>query len=350
MRCGQAVADRCRGGIMARKKITSPFPKKFSDRQWSRYVRQGRDLIEQQTQLQFALGDMALKMIPIDSHGGNRGVFTVMDKFADQIGTNVHTLLEYRHVAHAWPAGERVPGVAWSVHRAFDAMDERVEIIHNPPRGAQRWTEDAALSWAGRLPNRPLTREEKLDRVRTLMRADEHATEAVEELIRRPDVAERVMANPSNQRILYRAHHEQRQQAAAARFAAAHETATDEPETYLPPAGGQRPAPGPDEPGPASDREDMRRMERREAAVDYQRASREVLELIGSGTTFLVDLQRMIPGLHVAEFTEREVRAVLDNHRRIRAALDWCDSALSTGDKTMDEELAHILSEGDDES
>ncbi|MEU5163857.1 DUF6192 family protein [Streptomyces sp. NPDC020875] len=317
---------------MAKTKINSPFPKKFTDRQWARFVKQGRDLVDEETRIQFSLGDLTLKMVPVRAPGGNQGVFMVLDRFADQIGSNVHTLMDYRHVAHVWPPDQRVRGVAWSVHRAFDALEDRFDLIHNPPNGADRWTEDAALSRAGRLPQRPLTKAEKLDRVRTLMRENENASEAVGELIRRPDVAHKVMADPSNQRILYRAHHEQRQEAAAARFAASHEW---------------------DRGGAVENEEEeateVRQVSRRESAVDYQRASSEVLELIGSGTTFLVDLQRMIPGLHVAEFTEREVRAILDNHRRIRAALDWCDSALSTGDKTMDDELARILSEGDDQ-
>ncbi|MEV1091198.1 DUF6192 family protein [Streptomyces microflavus] len=321
---------------MVRTKIISPFPKKFSDRQWARFVKQGRDLVEEETRIQFALGDLTVKMAPFRGSGGNQGVFAVLDRYADQIGSNVHTLMDYRKVAHAWPPAERVAGVAWSVHRAFESLEDRFEVIHHPPSGAERWTEDAALSHAGRLPSRPLTKEEKLDRVRTLLRGDDYATEAVEEMIRRPDVASQVMANPSNQRILYRAHHEQREQAASARFAEAQQR--------------QQPVTGLGAQAPESDRaEGALPAARREPAVDYQRASREVLELIGSGTTFLVDLQRMIPGLHVSEFTEREVRAVLDNHRRIRAALDWCDSALATGDKSMDDELARILSEGDDE-
>ncbi|MFE3584628.1 DUF6192 family protein [Streptomyces vinaceus] len=309
---------------MARTRLISPFPKQFTDRQWGRYVKQGRDMVEEDTSIQFRLGDLTLKMIKPKGRGINQGVFRVLDRFADEIGSNVNTLVNYRHVAMAWPPDQRVVGVPWKVHAAFDALPDRFEVIRHPPEGKERWTENLALSRAGRLPNQPLTKEEKLDRVRTLMREDESASKAVEEMIRRPDVAQRVMSSPSNQRILYRAHHEQREQAAAARFAAAHER--DEVEV-----------------------EEVRQLRRREPAVDYQRASSEVLELIGSGTAFLVDLQRMIPGLHVAEFTEREVRAVLDNHRRIRAALDWCDSALSTGDKSMDEELARILSEGDEQ-
>ncbi|MEU0002644.1 DUF6192 family protein [Streptomyces microflavus] len=323
---------------MVRTKIVSPFPKQFSDRQWARYVKQGRELVEEESSLQFRLGDLSLKMVEHSPRSVGRGVFLVLDRYADTIGINVHTLMNYRHVAHAWPPDKRVAGTSWSVHQALSALPDRFEVILNPPEGKDRWTEDAALSRAGRLPHRPLTKDEKLDRVKTLMREDESASEAVESLIQRPDVAHRVMSNPSNQRILYRAHHEQRQEAAAARFAAAHEPNLEDTE---------------DGSGLAYEQSDeptaQEQVRRREPAVDYQRASSEVLELIGSGTTFLVDLQRMIPGLHVSEFTEREVRAVLDNHRRIRAALDWCDSALSTGDKSMDDELARILSEGDDE-
>lgn len=325
---------------MVRTRIVSPFPKQFSDRQWARYVKQGRELVEEESSLQFRLGDLSLKMVEHSPHNIGRGVFLVLDRYADTIGINVHTLMSYRTVAHAWPPDKRAPGTSWAVHKALAALPDRFEVILNPPEGKDRWTEDAALSRAGRLPHRPLTKDEKLDRVRTLLREDESASEAVESLIQRPDVAHRVMSNPSNQRILYRAHHEQRQEAAAARFAAAHEPVpSDSEEDYAPDYED-------DDETEAAPREEVRR---REPAVDYQRASSEVLELIGSGTTFLVDLQRMIPGLHVSEFTEREVRAVLDNHRRIRAALDWCDSALSTGDKSMDDELARILSEGDDE-
>ena len=316
-------------------KITSPFPKKFTDRQWARYVRQGRDLVSEETRIQFALGDLTLKMVEQRGNGVAHGVFQVMDRFADQISANLNTLFTYRHVAIAWPPEERIPGVPFSVHKALDALGDRFEVIHHPPDGSDRWTENAALSAAGRAPHRPLTKAEKLDRVRVLVREDENASEAVEEMIRRPDVAHKVMSDPSNQRILYRAHHEQRVEAANARFAAAHEPQDED----------QYEAEVADEV-----EEDRREIQRREPTVDYQRASAEVLELLGSGTSFLVDLQRMIPDMHVTEFTEREVRAVLDNHRRIRAALDWCDSALSTGDTSMDEGLARILSEGDEEA
>ncbi|MFE7607055.1 DUF6192 family protein [Streptomyces celluloflavus] len=311
---------------MAASKITSPFPQRFTDRQWVRFVKQGKDLVEEESQVQFRLGDLTLKMVPVQRPGANnqRGVFPVLDRFADEIGINVHTLLTYRHTATAWPPEHRAPGLSWSIHRALDACGDRFEVIINPPQGITKWTEDKALSYAGRLPHRPLTKAEKLDRVRVLLDQDENAAEAISELIKRPDVAHRVMSNDANKRILYRAHHEQRMEAAGSRLAAAYEEETEEGE------------------------ETTREVRRREPVVDYTRASSEVLELIGMGTSFLVEMQRLIPELHVAEFTDREVRAILDNHRRIRAALDWCDTVVATGDKTMDEELARILGEGDE--
>ncbi|MDH6711374.1 hypothetical protein P3T27_008132 [Kitasatospora sp. MAA19] len=310
---------------MPAKTIESPFPKQFTDRQWVRYVRQGRDLVEEGSSIQFRLGDLTLKMIPaLGREAGNRGVFMVLDRFADEIGINVHTLIEYRHQSTAWPPDKRAPGVSWSIHRSLDAVEDRFDVIHNPPDG-ERWTEDKALRFAGRLPNRPLTKTEKLDRVRTLLNQDEYAAEAVSEMLKRPNVAHQVMANRETQRIVYRAHHEQRLQAAQARFTAAHEHEQEE-----------------------EVEEPVREVRRREPAVDYTRASAEVLELIGMGTTFLVEMQRLIPNLHIAEFTDREVRAILDNHRRIRAALDWCDTVVTTGEKSMDDELARILGEGDD--
>lgn len=311
---------------MSTKTTTSPFPKQFTDRQWTRYVKQGREIVEVDSGAQFRLGDVTLKMIPyVGSHGGNRGVFIVLDRYADEIGINVHTLLKYRHNSIAWPPDKRASDVSFSIHEALNALEDRFDVIHNPPAGSDRWTEDKALSFAGRLPHRPLTKAEKLDRVRVLMDQDENAAEAVAELLKRPTVARRVMSSTENQRIVYRAHHEQRVEAAQARYAAAHED-TEEEEVA----------------------EEVREVRRREPVIDYTRASTEVLELIGMGTTFLVEMQRLIPSLHVAEFTDRETRAILDNHRRIRAALDWCDTVITTGEKSMDDELARILGEGDD--
>ncbi|MEV4507294.1 DUF6192 family protein [Streptomyces klenkii] len=74
-------------------------------------------------------------------------------------------------------------------------LEDQFELIINPPQGITQWTDDKALRVAGRLPHRPLTKAEKLDRVRVLPEQDENAAEAVSELIKRPDGAHRVMSN-----------------------------------------------------------------------------------------------------------------------------------------------------------
>ncbi|MEV4507293.1 hypothetical protein [Streptomyces klenkii] len=99
---------------MTASKITSPFPQRFTDRQRARYIRQGKDLVEEETQIQFRLGDLTLKMVPVQHTGTSdqRDVFPVPDRCADEIGINVHTLLGYRHVSVKWPPKHRAPGVS----------------------------------------------------------------------------------------------------------------------------------------------------------------------------------------------------------------------------------------------
>ncbi|WP_331755522.1 DUF6192 family protein [Streptomyces sp. NBC_01643] len=250
---------------MVREKLISPFLQRYTDRRWGRYVRQGRDLALEESRIQFKLGDITLKTVHKSEPGEKRGAFTILDRYADHIGINVHTLLGYRFTAMQWPPEHREPGVSWSVHRALESLDDRFELIQEPPNGADHWTEDTALRRAGRLPHRPLTKEEELDRVRTLLTNSENALGAVDEIIRRPDVAHRVMANPANQRIRYRTHHEQRMEAAADRLAAAHERDSKPADS------------GPWEQKETTTAHPQPPARLREPAVDYQRASREAL-------------------------------------------------------------------------
>ncbi|MGN9847573.1 DUF6192 family protein, partial [Nonomuraea sp. H19] len=82
---------------------------------------------------------------------------------------------------------------------------------------------------------------------------------------------------------------------------------------------------------------------RKESVVENTVASRQVLELLALGTAFYSGMQDLIPTLRVAEITEQARKAILDNHRRVRAVVDWCDTVLATGDTSMDEQLTRIL-------
>lgn len=294
----------------------SPFPEQYTDQQWARYVSEGRDLVDQETRIQFAIGDLTLKMIKAHPHDGDHGVFRVLDRYAEEIGIPFKTLTSYRHMAVAWPEDKRVPSIAYAVHKALDACPDRFEVIHHPPAGKDRWTVDDALRHAGRTPHTVENQEERLDRVRSLLREEEHAAAAVNDLIHRPAVAEQVMSNPSTRRAIFQANLDR-----------------------IRPHDQQTPA----------DSNGGHERPRRDSLVEDTVASRQVLEILGLGTSFYTGMQDLIPHLRVAEFTERAKQTILENHRRVRAIADWCDTVIATGDTTMDEQLVRIL-EGDDPS
>jgi len=303
--------------MTAKKKDKSPFPEKYTDRQWARYVAKGRDLVEQETRVQFALGDVTLDMIKPHPRDGDHGVYRVLDRYADEIGIPFDTLRTYRHIAMAWPKDERVPHVPYAVHVALDACPDRFEIIHQPPEGKDRWTLDDALRRAGRTPHTVGNDEERLDRVRSLLRDEDQAAAAVNDLIHRPEVAERVMTNRSTRRAIF--------QASLGGTRPRNTRATES-------TAGQ---------GSAGSR--------RKSLVEDTIGSRQVLEILGLGTAYYTRMQDIIPHLRVAEFTEDAKRTISENHRRVRAIIDWCDTVIATGDTTMDEQLARLL-EGDDPS
>ncbi|MEU7457567.1 DUF6192 family protein [Streptosporangium roseum] len=314
--------------MAAKPKIESPFPEKFTNAQWARFVAEGRDLVEEETRIQFALGDLTLKMIPCHYHEGDHGVGRVLEYYADQIGLAYDTLCSYRHMAIAWPVGTRASGVPYSVHRALDACPDRFEVILHPPDGKDRWDLDDALRYAERTPHTPVNSKERLARVRFLLREEEVAAEAINDLvIHRPNVAERVMSNPDTRSAIWRAN-------------------VERPRPAGPPApAGSYGGYGRREPD--RDDEPPRLPEPRPSLVEDTIASRQVLELLGLGTVFAVSMQDLIPKLRVSDFSANAKQAIKDNHRRVRAVLDWCDTVIDTGDTTMDEQLAR-LSQGEE--
>ena len=287
-------------------------PEGFTSRQWSAYVKRGRALVQKKTDAQFQLGDLCLEMVPKQrKEFADHGVTRVLEAFADQIGLSPRTLQKYRQVAMAWPVDRRAPGVSFSVHVIFAPQPNRFRKILNPPidpvSGERRWTVNEAERAVGQTPHHPVSREERVDRVRDLLPRHEDAALAVKDMLRRPEVAEQVVADPSARHILHRAEMSRYQQRREA-----------EPIISEPPR-------------------------QREPALHYSEAGREVLELLGICTTFYTQMQRVVPSLHVAEYDRKATQTLLDNINRVRAAADWCETVIKTGDTTMDEALARLL-------
>ncbi|MFC9977593.1 hypothetical protein ACFVH6_42505 [Spirillospora sp. NPDC127200] len=89
---------------------------------WERYevlVAQARELVERQSRRQFALGDAALLIEPIQSRGGQShgpvekavGVEEALKAFADGIGVPLGTVRTYRWVSSRWSKERRRAGL-----------------------------------------------------------------------------------------------------------------------------------------------------------------------------------------------------------------------------------------------
>ncbi|MEV8609620.1 DUF6192 family protein [Amycolatopsis sp. NPDC051373] len=294
-------------------------PEMFTARQWDRWVRRGRVLVRTKASVQFELGDITLAMISKQQHDfEDHGVEVVLQAYAAAIGLAASTLKQYRHVAIAWPERKRNPDVSFTIHQILSAHPSRFRKIStprvDPVSGERRWTVNEALRAAGRTPLHPVTPQERVDRVRDLVRENDDAALAVKDILRRPEVVQQVLEDPSARHIL--------RQADRPAYYAIDEDVESVPDD--------------EEPAPAAP-------PRRAAQVRYSEAPREVLELLGTCTTFYTQMQRMIPTLHVAEYDDNTKRTLLESIERVRAAAGWAETVINTGDTSMDEALAKLL-------
>jgi hypothetical protein len=89
-------------------------------------VAAGRRLVAETGKIQWALGDLAVKVAP---YIGDGMPDQVLAKFAEEIGVGRSTLSEYRRMAVAWPPEKRVPGATWTLHRELAAEPQRVAAL-----------------------------------------------------------------------------------------------------------------------------------------------------------------------------------------------------------------------------
>ncbi|MFC8717031.1 DUF6192 family protein [Kitasatospora sp. NPDC057198] len=300
------------------------LPTGYTKTEWEPIVRKGRKLIKQKSSIQFALGDLVVDALT--GHPRGHGEVTeVIDLLARQIGANPETLRGYYKTAIQWPADKRRDDVCFSVHDTLAYVRSRFVLIrkdpYDPVSGEYRWTVNEAEKAANRAFDTPTNREERLDRTRHLLHSDEDAAEVVKEMITRPEVRSRVVADQRARHLLRQAQYEHWQQV---------DRELDQ-EAEL---------------APVEDAEAVEESAQETVpAVDYQESPMEILRLIGAFASFFVSLQRIIPELHSQDYTEETKTAVLDNVNKARMLLDWCESAVTTGRTDMDTALANLLEE-----
>ncbi len=114
---------------------------------WSDLVEKGRDLVRQEGDTKWALGDLALEAQHF--HGVEAQHFRGdLLRYAEEIGIALHTLRRYRDVAVAWPPALRSAGHPWSVYKELAAAPDRVRLIQS----RDRWTVEEARQAVGHAP------------------------------------------------------------------------------------------------------------------------------------------------------------------------------------------------------
>ncbi|MBB1258319.1 DUF6192 family protein [Streptomyces alkaliterrae] len=270
----------------------------------SEMVAKGRRLVRSEGSAQFQLGDLGLELVPLPPKGKRLPMkaYKTLADFAEDIGLEKDRFEEYRLVAGAWPKNRRDKDVCWTVHSILSHHPDRFTLIHHPPvhrrTGERRWTCDAAHRVRGWKTQHPETTAEKLRAVEELL-DDEQAADAVEHLMRKPEVRQRVATKPHVRESFNREQTEQIREA--------------------------------------------REETRKRPEVQRLDEQSEVLTVLGLCSAFAHGIGRTLPSLHLAELSEDAKESIREGLERVSAAVEWTEHVLETGHADMDEALERLI-------
>ncbi|MEU3464796.1 DUF6192 family protein [Streptomyces sp. NPDC006733] len=315
---------------------------------YAEIVAELRKLVETASRIQFTIGDYALEVEPMREFGGQeRGdeLFTVKDslfRLAEDIGVSYSQVKDARWTASKWPKDRRVSEVSFTVHKIFASIaddEERFDTILNPPEGKARWTPDEANRRTGRQVVKPVTPQEKVSAIHTLAQDEEVAATVTSDLLRRPTVIAQVKQED--------------------KVRAAEELTRDDHVAAKVTTGLLR---RPDVAFRAMS-DDTARHQVNHAQVERGRQAREhfedtspvapairsidrsveFLDLVTACHAFVAAAGRVVPGMRDRQLGDDERVIVHENVARVRATLDWIETAVDTGKVDVDGELAKLL-------
>jgi len=263
-------------------------------------------------------------------------------RLAEDIGLKANTVKTARWVASRWPKEHRQAKASYTVHRILadiEDPDERFAAIKTPPEGRARWAPDAANRRVGRQVENPETPQEKITAIHSLARDEEVAASVTTDFLKRPQVAAKV---PMEDKVRV-----------------VEEFTRDESVATTTATGLLR---RPDVAFKAMSDDTARlqvnhaQAERgRQAREDFDRTSPvapavrqidrtvEFLDLATACHSFVAATGRVVPGLRDRQLGEDERTIVHQNVAKVRATLDWIETAIDTGKVDMDDELARML-------
>lgn len=278
-------------------------------------VAECRDLMREHGRIQFRIGDLALEIEPIRPVGGshpprteeNLSLSEALTMFSDDVGAPLNSLLKWRWVSSRWPKEHRRANVSHSVHLVLAAVpdaDQRFATIDEPPliarTGERRWTMDEARRAVGHQVSRPETVQEKVTAVHDLIRDEEVASRVATDLLRRPEVAFKAMTDDTARHLVNRAQVDQARQGVEV-------------------------------------------VRQRTPALQHVEHTGEFIDLVGACAQFVASIGRIVPDLRGQNYTDDDRATVHRNIARVRAAADWVEGAVETGQVTPEEGLARLL-------
>ncbi|MBD0695795.1 DUF6192 family protein [Streptomyces sp. CBMA123] len=307
-----------------------------------------REVVESQTRGQFVIGDYALEIEPMREVGGSapaNEMFSVkgsLVRLAEDIGLSYASIKDTRWTASRWPKERQQPKVSFTVHRILAGIadeNERFAAILTPPEGKSRWTADGANRRVGRQVDVPVTPQEKVSAIHTLAQDEEVAATVTGDLLRRPTVVAQVKPEDKVRVVeeLTRDDHVAaevttgllRRPDVAAR-AMADDTARHQVNHAQVERGRQA-------------REHFEENSPLAPAVRNIDRTVEFLDLVTACHAFVAAAGRVVPSLRDRELGDNERVIVHENVARVRATLDWIETAVDTGKVDMDGELARLL-------
>ncbi|MFJ8429566.1 DUF6192 family protein [Streptomyces sp. NPDC094021] len=272
-------------------------------------------------------------------------LFTVKDslfRLAEDIGLSYSAVDSARWVASKWPKDRRMAGVSFTVHKLLASIpgdEERFAAIIRPPEGKARWTPDEARRRVGRQVERPVTPQEKVSAIHTLAADEEVAATVTSDLLRRPTVVAQVKQEDKVRVVeeLTRDDHVAatvttgllRRPDVAFR-AMSDDTARHQVNHAQVERGRQA-------------REHFEDTSPVAPAVRSIEKSVEFLDLVTACHSFVAAADRVVPGMRDRQLGDDERVIVHENVARVRATLDWIETAVDTGKVDVDGELARLL-------
>ncbi|MFI5672237.1 DUF6192 family protein [Streptomyces sp. NPDC051704] len=351
---------------------------------YTEIVTELRKLVETIGQAQFAIGDYALEIEPMRAFRQpepSEEMFTVRDsllRLSEDIGLSYSVVKNARWAASKWPKDRRRPEVSFTIHRILGSIEdeeERFAAVLTPPEGKARWSVDDARRKVGWRVENPVTPEEKVTAIHDLARDEAVAATVTSDFLRRPSVVSQVT---EQDRIRAAEELIRDDQVAAAvvpdvlrrpsvvsqvtpeqRTRVVEELTRDDQVAARVTTGLLR---RPDVAFRAMS-DDRARHEVNHAQVERGRQAREdfeqtspvapavkridrtveFLDLVTACHAFVAACGRAVPGLRDRQLSDDEKVIIHENVARLRATLDWVETAVDTGKVDVDGELARLL-------